>query len=656
MPDFVDFDAFLSEWLTEVKEGDPPSTELGRRFAQKLLRQWFEVDSTSADVVYCDGTGDGGIDVAYLDRGDDETAASEGAAGGHTWYLLQSKYGTAFSGVASLLHEGQKVIDTLDRKRPNLSSLAEGLLERLLNFREQASERDRIVLVFATERGLHEDEKRALSDLRNMGRGRLGSYFDVESISVEGVYQRTLEESERLAARRLRVPIKGDFIDGGADLLVGSVRLTDLYDFLKTYREATEDLDQLYEKNVRRFLGSRRKVNRAIQETLRENPQKFGLYNNGITVVVSEFHRHYGIVELTEPYVVNGCQTTRTIWEVFQQRLEAGGTGTNPALESWKQRASEGMIVVKVASVGDTGHELLQAITRYTNSQNAVREQDFLALTSDFRAWAAQMAEQYGLYLEIQRGGWESRKALQRQRPNIRQYTQNANAFDLVKVYGAGWLGEAGLAFGKNAPFLPNGSVFNRIIRQEGVVEGEHFGVDDLYAAYLLYGDADKGGFGRGADKMSRRQTRYLFYMIVIELLKEIFFRAQLTPTHRALSLAMLQLHRPQNTAALQRLHDTAVEVIDSYLTQGSENTVFDEPAYVNTFNFDLNAFLKWEQLGKSDQHCPRFRQLLAVTRQVMGQRIGGQASCRDLVASAIREIPSQKVYQNQPPEHAIGT
>jgi hypothetical protein len=268
-----------------------------------------------------------------------------------------------------------------------------------------------------------------------------------------------------------------------------------------------------------------------------------------------------------------------------------------------------------------------------------VREQDFLALTQDFQTWAVQMGEKYDLFLEIQRGGWESRSALQRQRPDVHQYHEHANAFDLLKVYGAGWLGEAGVAFGKNAPFLPNGSIFNRIVRVEGTEEGEHFGVDDLYAAYSLQGDADRYGFGRGADKQSRRQTRYLFYMVTIELLREILFRASIQPTHRRLSVALIALRAQDNRVALERLLDTAIEVIDSYLTQGSENTVFDEPAFTNTFNYDLNAFLKWEQLGKTDQFCPRFRQLLAVTRLVMGQKIGGQPSCRELVANAVKEV-----------------
>ena len=108
----VDFPSFLEEWLAEVREGDPSTTELGHRFARKLLTQWREIQDSSDDLVYCDGAGDGGIDVAYLDRNDEET--DDGAtAEAHTWYLVQSKYGSAFRGTNTLLEEGQKVIDTL---------------------------------------------------------------------------------------------------------------------------------------------------------------------------------------------------------------------------------------------------------------------------------------------------------------------------------------------------------------------------------------------------------------------------------------------------------------------------------------------------------------------------------------------------------------
>jgi len=116
-------------------------------------------------------------------------------------------------------------------------------------------------------------------------------------------------------------------------------------------------------------------------------------------------------------------------------------------------------LIYKASHYSRSYRDWVDVLTRYTNSKNAVREKDFLALTSDFKTWARQMAERYGVYLEIQRGGWDSRRALQKQHPDLRQFSQMANAFDLLKVYGAGWLGEAGVAFGKNPPFLPNGAI-----------------------------------------------------------------------------------------------------------------------------------------------------------------------------------------------------
>ena len=85
------------------------------------------------------------------------------------------------------------------------------------------------------------------------------------------------------------VNIKGQFVDQDAGLLVGMVSLIDLFKFLVEYKNKAGNLDQLYEKNVRQFLGSRRKVNKGIVSTLNDNPQLFGLYNNGITIVASNY-------------------------------------------------------------------------------------------------------------------------------------------------------------------------------------------------------------------------------------------------------------------------------------------------------------------------------------------------------------------------------
>ena len=77
--------------------------------------------------------------------------------------------------------------------------------------------------------------------------------------------------------------------------------------------------------------------------------------------------------------------------------MEAGGTGENTEMAAWKAKAEHGVVVTKVVKVGVDGEYLLEQITRHTNTQNAIREKDFLALTTDFRNWARAMEDQYGV-------------------------------------------------------------------------------------------------------------------------------------------------------------------------------------------------------------------------------------------------------------------
>ena len=223
---------------------------------------------------------------------------------------------------------------------------------------------------------------------------------------------------------------------------------------------------------------------------------------------------------------------------------------------------------------------------------------------------------------------------MQNTNPKTRQFAKHANAADLIKVYGAGWLGEAGLAFGKNPPFLPDGSVFKRVVN-EAETDGGQFGAVDLYAAYLLQEATAAMRFGRGADKQSRRQTRFLFLMIVIDLFRNVLSRANKPLDHRTISSALVKVL--EDVAARTALLDSAAEVIDGYFTHGSDDSVFTEPAYVNSFNADLNAFLKWEKLGKSEDDTPRLKKSLEINKAVMSRPMGGISARQTIVAAIDR-------------------
>lgn len=629
MPDQISFDAFRDEWLQSLNEGSPSPAELGRRFALKIFSQWRDIGHLADDVAYLDGASDEGIDLIYIERGETD----DDAIVGEVWYVVEAKMTQASLSHTELVKAGYKAVDTLEQASNQIQADPQGVGARLGQFRQRAGtgeHGDRIILVIALVQPLTESQREALNDVRAYGRDRLGPVFDVEGISVETIFLNTLDDTTAADSARIQVPITATLASSGENLLIGSVTLPDLYTFLSAYRDQTEDLDQLYEKNVRRFLGGRKRVNKGMQQTLLNDPDQFGLYNNGITLVVKDFQPADGqSYTLVEPYVVNGCQTTRTIWEVFQTRLAQSKRSNPYDLERWQKKADQGVVVTKIVKVGQGGENLLQNITRYTNSQNAVTEKDFITLENEFRRWAREMADKYGLFLEIQRGGWDSRLAYQRQNPSARQFSEAANAFDLLKAYGSGWLRAAGTAFGRNASFVPGGPLYRRIVQSDDT----NFGVDDLFAAYHLHRAADLNDFGRGSRKASRRQTRFLFYMVMMDLVRDVLIRANLSTEYKSLTQAMLKLFRPERRDAAEALVDAAVGVIDEYLNNGEEESVFTEPMFQTQFNSDLNAYLKWERLGDSEA-SPSLHSLMAINKRTMGR---GNPSPRDLITTAIQ-------------------
>ena len=640
------FNEYYLRWCEDVLEGASSTLEIGKRFGQKLLTQWLNIAPDAEGLIYCDGSGDGGIDLAYLDRGhySAEGNGNEDVIKGDTWYLVQSKYGSAFKGPKTVVDEGRKILETLGGYTPHLANMSESLLEQLKRFFLRASEKDQLVLVFATGDLLSESEQRALEDIRIMGMNRLATQFpgsfQVEAISVRNIYRRLLENlSPEVPARSCGIRMKlGSMED--EDLLVGTVFLPDLYRFLKRYKELTGDLDLLYEKNVRLYLGTRTLVNQAIYQTLQNEPHRFGLYNNGVTIVVTDVKvgEEGTETQLVEPYVVNGGQTTKMIWRIGTEWLETGGTGKHADLDSWRQKFDRGVVVVKIVKVG-AEVDLLREIARFTNSQNAIRGRDFVALEEKFPEWKRRMNEKYGIFLEIQRGSQDLKRMARRR-------AASANAFDLLKIYGAGWLGNAGIAMGDNAPFAPpNGSIYKQIM--DGTRDAsEAFDEDDLYVAYQLQLTADRLEFSQKGASPSRRQTRFLFYMVVIQLLDSVLRKEGrlLAPSEDRASLckaytrALLKLFSSKEEAINDFLQ-CAAEMIDEYLDQNDELGFFTEPAYLEKFGRDLSNFLQWNKFGRQEtkEDMPHFHQKLNDFKRYIGTSRKGQVSLRDTILTIIK-------------------
>jgi AIPR protein len=127
---------------------------------------------------------------------------------------------------------------------------------------------------------------------------------------------------------------------------------------------------RLLEKNVRSYLQARGKVNKGIQTTIRDAPQRFLAYNNGISAtaesVLVSGNGTGRLEQLRDFQIVNGGQTTASIYHAVRKE---------------KADISNVTVQVKVTVVHQAGQvaEFVPLISQYANSQNKVNTADFSA-------------------------------------------------------------------------------------------------------------------------------------------------------------------------------------------------------------------------------------------------------------------------------------
>jgi len=130
---------------------------------------------------------------------------------------------------------------------------------------------------------------------------------------------------------------------------------------------------RLLEANVRSFLSTTGKVNKGIRETLRDDPERFMAYNNGIVIVADEVHLAdggSGIAWLKGMQIVNGGQTTASIY--FSKKKE-------PEIDLRRVRVPAKIIVLRSHDAAATEESLISDISKYANSQNSVKQSDLSA-------------------------------------------------------------------------------------------------------------------------------------------------------------------------------------------------------------------------------------------------------------------------------------
>ena len=141
--------------------------------------------------------------------------------------------------------------------------------------------------------------------------------------------------------------------------VVNGQTIADLYD---------EYGARLLEANVRSFLQFRGKINKGIRKTIKTEPEYFFSYNNGLTATASdvEYDKSKQIItKINNLQIVNGGQTTASL--LMTQKKD-------------KADLSKIQVQLKLNVVSDAkSDELISNISRFANSQNAIKDSDFFS-------------------------------------------------------------------------------------------------------------------------------------------------------------------------------------------------------------------------------------------------------------------------------------
>ena len=161
----------------------------------------------------------------------------------------------------------------------------------------------------------------------------------------------------------IRVPMDISVYDCYVGVIAGEV-------LAKIYKDEGQDLIQ---KNVRSFLQATGKVNKGIKNSLSSEPEMFMAYNNGISTVadsisIDEALSHDDIVvinEITGWQIVNGGQTTASIYNAYQSKLPLDSV----------------FVQIKLTVIKEHEHDevIIHNISQYANSQNKINMSDFNA-------------------------------------------------------------------------------------------------------------------------------------------------------------------------------------------------------------------------------------------------------------------------------------
>lgn len=305
------------------------------------------------------------------------------------------------------------------------------------------------------------------------------SALQVKSDGDDDLYKINLKERFGFDFNAVKISSTDEF-----DIYMTAVSGTMLAELYKV------DSVRLLESNVRSYLKKTSRVNKGIYATVKDSPNEFAAYNNGLATVataadiVKVTDSFYKIKTLTNWQIVNGGQTTATLYECSKDKLEL-----------------EEIIVpckLTVLKNADDPQTLISNISTYSNTQTAIKKSDppsNLKYYIDIKrlsdsTWASAAGKNYLCFFERTNGEYNTARrrnnysvSFKNKYPQKMKFTK----LDLAKAIVC-WELRPEIA---NLGSEKNFEYFNNIVKDQ-LKEVDETYYKNAYSLVLLYRAIDK--------------------------------------------------------------------------------------------------------------------------------------------------------------------
>ncbi len=319
---------------------------------------------------FVDGVNDGGIDF-ILNKND-------------TMYLIQGKSSPNLS-TEEIKNVFYKITETVEKFEKNIiDSFSSKLQTVYLNRYDDLSDDKNIELVLFTNTALTDKMKSEIEIFKSTDKMSSYTISIYDKADIEKRKIMLIQGGEFVKEDKIQLWEANNHLiyNGGIIVNIKASSLKSL--FLKHSTKG------LFSYNLREHI-SQKNVDSGIDNTIKNEPQNFWFYNNGITIGCVDYMVDGNTVKLYDFSIINGAQTTTKIGE-----------------SKLIDKNHDFAIVCKIVKANETlanSNEFISKISEASNSQKPIRPRDLKANAIEQKTLQYRASQnKYPLAIEIKRG------------------------------------------------------------------------------------------------------------------------------------------------------------------------------------------------------------------------------------------------------------